>query len=212
MAQYIVSLALVGILPILLITLFSKLDTEVSDKLTPNKLDYIIILLISIAYTVITAIKIETNIYDYINMSILFGYLVFMSYTDQKLKMLYSIVSVLMILLETSWLTYSCFIAKSTELTKYHLIAIPILILLTIVSKLGYIGFGDVLIYFVYTIYETIYTYISFWYILLSLLISNILFLVVTVIRKLITHNKEKKQPYTIYIAISIFIVNIFLV
>jgi hypothetical protein len=117
-----------------------------------------------------------------------------------------------MILFETGWLAYSYFITKTVNLTKYDLIAIPILIALVILSKLDFIGFGDVLIYFVFAIYETIYSYIPFWYILWSLLISNIMFVIATSVIKLITHNKEKKQPYTIYIAISIFIVNIFLV
>lgn len=209
MIQYIIGLVLLGIMPIALIILFSNIDIDIKEKIKLNKKDIIIILVLAIGYIIITNIIFKYDFSRYVNMSILFGYLTFMSYTDQKTKLLYSIVSICMILVELSWLLVNI---KNIYFSKYDLLLIPIILSLLILSKLRMLGFGDILVYIVITIYDMIYSYIPFWDIIFNLLVSNILFVIVTSIVRIVKKDYSKNQPYTMYIAIATFICNLFLI
>lgn len=195
-------------MPLLLITLFSKLDTDIGDKIRASKKDIFIIILVAIIYMAVTMLF-NFDTARFMNMSILTGYLVFMSYTDQKTRLLYSIVSIFMILFETIWLAVNfsniCF-------TKYHLLLIPIILAMLIMSKFRLLGFGDVLIYVVITIYELTYSLLPFWDILLNYLVANTLFVVIAGVVRIVTKDKEKHQPFTLYIAIATFLCNLFVI
>lgn len=206
--KVIISLFTTIAMPLLLITLFSKIDAEIGNKIKASKKDIFIIILVAILYMAVTMLF-NFDTARFMNMSILTGYLVFMSYTDQKTKLLYSIVSIFMILFETIWLAVNfskiCF-------TKYHLLIIPIVLAMLIMSKFRLLGFGDVLIYVVIIIYELTYSLLPFWDVLLNYLLANTLFVVVAGIVRIITRDKEKHQPFTLYIAIATFLCNLFII
>lgn len=194
-------------MPLLLITLFSRIDTVIGNKIRASKKDIFIIILIAILYIAVTRLF-DFDTARFVNMSILTGYLVFMSYTDQKTKLLYSIVSIFMILFEFIWLVVNF---SNIYFTKYDLLLIPVVLAMLIISKLGFLGFGDVLIYVVIIIYELAYSLIPFWDILINYLVANTLFVIIAGVIRIITRDKEKNQPFTLYIAISTFLCNLFL-
>lgn len=208
MAEIIISILTMIALPILLITIFSRIDEDMKETLKLSREDILIIIAIAIGYIVVTS-SFNFNTQRFVNMSILTGYLVFMSYTDQKSKLLYSIVSIAMMLFEIICIAINF---NSICFTKYHLLLIAIIVIMLIMSKLRLLGFGDVLIYVVITLYEMNYSLLPFWDILLNYLIANILFVVVAGIVRIITGDKEKSQPFTLYIAVATFLCNLFII
>ena len=106
MTNLILGSMLVSSLSLALITIFSRLDTELSNKLYLKKLDIIIIFAVAVLYGVLYS-RLDISFIDFTNNSILIAYLVFMSYTDQKTKLLYTSVSIVMILIEAFFLVYN---------------------------------------------------------------------------------------------------------
>lgn len=203
----VISLLTIAVIPLLLIKTFSSIDEDIGEEIKCSIKDIFIIILVAIFYIEITKLfSFETS--RFVNMSILTGYLVFMSYTDQKTKLLYSIISILMIILETTWLFA---VLNSVSFTKYDLLLIIVVLAMIIMSRLGFLGFGDVLVYVVIIIYELIYSLLPFWDILINYTIANTLFVVITGIKRVITNNNDKNQPFTLCIAISTFLCNLLL-
>lgn len=202
-----VSLLTMIAMPLLLITVFSSIDTDIGDVIKASKKDIVIIILVAILYMIVTRLF-NFDTARYVNMSILTGYLVFMSYTDQKTKLLYSIVSIFMILFEIIWLVVNI---SDIYFTKYDLLLIPVVLAMLIMSKFRFLGFGDVLIYVVIVIYGLIYSLLPFWDILINYFVANILFVICTSIIRIVTRDKDRNQPFTLYIAISTFLCNLFL-
>lgn len=208
MIKIVISLLTMIVLPILLITIFSRLDNDMKETLKLSRKDILIIVAVAIGYIAITSLF-SFSTERFINMSILTGYLVFMSYTDQKSKLLYSIVSIVMILFEIVCIAFNF---NNIYFTKYHLLLIPIVVVMLIMSRLRLLGFGDVLIYVVIILYEMNYSLLPFWDILLNYLAANILFVVIASIIRIITKDKEKNQPFTLYIAMATFLCNLFII
>lgn len=208
MTNLILGSMLVSSLSLALITIFSRLDTELSNKLYLKKLDIIIIFAVAVLYGVLYS-RLDISFMDFINNSILIAYLVFMSYTDQKTKLLYTSVSIVMILIEAFFLVYNL---TNIVYNEYTLSIILVILMLGIMSIFRWIGFGDVLIYIVLSIYLTQYRMIPTLSIMINILLTNIMFVVVTIIIKLIKHDKDKHQPLTIFIAISTFICNLLMI
>ena len=208
MTNLILGSMLVSSLSLALITIFSRLDTELSNKLYLKKLDIIIIFAVAVLYGVLYS-RLDISFIDFINNSILIAYLVFMSYTDQKTKLLYTSVSIVMILIEAFFLVYNL---TNIVYNEYTLSIILVILILGIMSIFRWIGFGDVLIYIVLSIYLTQYRVIPTLSIMINILLTNIMFVVVTIIVKLIKHDKDKHQPLTIFIAISTFICNLLMI
>ena len=202
-----ISLLTMVAMPMLLITVFSKIDTDIGEKIKASKKDIFIIILVAILYMAVTRLF-YFDTARFVNMSILNGYLVFMSYTDQKTKLLYSIVSIFMILFEIMWLFVNF---SDVYFTKYDLLLIPVVLAMLIMSKFRFLGFGDVLIYVVVIIYGLIYSLLPFWDILINYLVASTLFVVIAGIIRIVTKDKERHQPFTLYIAISTFLCNLFL-
>lgn len=205
--KIVISLLTMIAMPLLLIAVFSKFDTEIGNELKASKKDIFIIVTVALLYISVTNLF-DFSIARFMNMSILSGYLVFMSYTDQKTKLLYSIVSIFMILFETIWLLVDF---KNVYTTKYDLLLLLIILAMLIMSKFRLLGFGDVLIYVVVIIYGLIYSLIPFWDVLLNYFVANVLFVICTSISRIVTKDKERHQPFTLYIAISTFLCNLFL-
>ena len=95
---------------------------------------------------------------------------------------------------------------------EYTYTVLIILVVLGIMSIFRWIGLGDVYIYIVLALYYTQYRNLPTLTLMVNILLTNILFIVVTVILKIIRKDKEKHQPLTIFIAISTFICNLFLI
>ena len=68
-----------------------------------------------------------------------------------------------------------------------------------------FIGLGDVLIYYVLALYYISISQDAAVLLMINVLITNILFVIVSIVSK----NKEKHKPLTIFIAISTFLLNI---
>lgn len=196
----------VSIIPLILIHLFSKADTEYTDKIQLKKKDAIIILILALGYGIITPVLITEEI-QYINLTILTAYLVFMSYTDQKIMQLYSIVSIIMIIFEGIAL---CLMLNQLSFDKYTPTILIILLVLNIMSIFRWIGYGDVLIYTVLSLYYLQYRAVPTMSMMLNILFTNIMFVIVTLIIKIVKKDKSKHQPLTIFIAISTYLCNIF--
>mgnify|MGYP006385190769 CR=1 FL=1 len=99
MTQLIIGSMLVGIIPLALIVIFSKIDNELSEAIKLKRKDIAIIVVVAIIYGILYSSLYHLDI-KFINTTFLTAYLVFMSYTDQKTKLLYSSVSIAMMLLE----------------------------------------------------------------------------------------------------------------
>lgn len=212
MANYIIGLVLMVLIPLALIFIFTELDVEISETIRLKDIDLAVIILVAVGYWLITNTIFTFNTGRYVNMTIVMAYLVFMSYTDQKTKLLYSIVSVVMMVFELIWLAVSF---KNLTFNKYDLLLIPVLIMFLLLSKFKWLGFGDVMIYMVLIIYELIFSYIPFWDILFNYTVANILFVVTSCVMKLVSKKKEvndKHLKFTIYIAISTFLCNMVLI
>lgn len=201
-------LMLVSLIPLALIITFRKLDKEYREIYKANKFDIIIIIAFAIIYSIITPITI-TNTIQYINFSILMGYLVFMSYTDQKSKLLYTSVSIFMIIYE----------AIMVIINYKHIVSVPYIwtvafipIGFFILSLFRMIGLGDVFIYVVICLYYAQYRTVPTLSMIYNILLTNIMFVVVTIIIMIIKKDRKRYNPLTIFIAISTYICGILLI
>lgn len=208
MTQLILGSMLVGLIPLALIFTFNKLDKEFKDKLKIRKLDIVIIIAVAIIYGILYS-RLGLTLGVFVNTTLLTAYLVFMSYTDQKTMLLYSSISFIMIIYEIIMIVVNYNIIPFNEYTYTVLI---ILVVLGIMSIFRWIGLGDVYIYIVLALYYTQYRNLPTLTLMVNILLTNILFIVITVILKIIRKDKEKHQPLTIFIAISTFICNLFLI
>lgn len=210
MTHIIIGLMLVIFIPLALIITFNKIDEELNNKLKLTKLSIIIIIALGIIYSLLGYKAIQNEI-QYINTMLITGYLVFMSYTDQRTKLLYTSISVIALLIEI------VFIIQNYESTvqlfnDYTWTIFAIIVILGVMSMFRWIGSGDVLIYAVLSLYLIQYRTLPTMSLMINILITNILFVIVTSILKIIKHNKEKYQPLTIYITISTLICNMLLI
>lgn len=206
----IIGMVLIFIIPMILITLFGKVDTDISYSITPTKRDIIIIAITSISISLIQWLIIGNNVNNhYLHSSILMGYLLFMSYTDQKTTLLYSIISYAMIVIEliTILISYG-----SLTINKYSMLVFIIPVLLFIMSIFRWIGFGDVLIYLVISLFSMQYSILPVFNVGLNLVLAMFMFLLINILKNIKSQDKERHRPFTVYIAISTFLCNSFLV
>ena len=201
----IIGVLAVSLIPILLILFFSKEDEEYSEKIKLTKRNAIIIIVLAAGYGLITPITI-TEQFQYINLTILIAYLVFMSYTDQKIMLLYSSASIVMIIFEGIALALNF---NNIVFNKYTPTILIVLLILNIMSIFKWIGYGDVLIYTVISLYYLQYRAVPTMSLMLNILFTNIMFVVVTLIIRIVKKDKSRHQPLTIYIAISTYLCNI---
>lgn len=205
----VISSLLIIFIPLILIKIFSTIDNEIKDKIKIKKSDKILIIVFGIIQAVLMSVIIQNKEVQLINLAIMMGYLVFMSYTDQKTGLVYSIASFVMIVMQVVMLITQ-FSLTVKNLFSYITLVIPIVIYM--LSLLGMIGFGDVLIYMVIAIYYLTYSEYCTMTLIITILVTNIMFLIVNLIVKIVKHDKEKHHPLTIYITISAFICSILLI
>lgn len=193
------SFILIIAIPLILIKIFMYCEEDISikEKITPKRKDIIALVILSTLSWLIQ-IKSLTSISSWFT-TLLVAYLIFMSYTDQKTKLLYSMASIIMIALG---------IVNIVATHSFNSIAALSLIIPTIMlvmSIFRFIGLGDVLIYYVLALYYISISQDAAVLLMINVLITNILFVIVSVVSK----NKEKHKPLTIFIAISTFLLNI---
>lgn len=127
------------------------------------------------------------------------AYLIFMSYTDQKTKQVYSAVSLVVFLVAI----VICMIQIMSR-GMYSMFNVGAMIclsvLLVVLGQFGLLGMGDVEIYGVIGLYYLQTRPDAFFSIILNLLLANILFGISAIARK--ARHKDK-LPFTLYIAIS---------
>lgn len=191
-----ISLILIIAIPLILIKIFMYCEEDISikEKITPKRKDIITLIIVSILSWLIQI----NNLTSWFTI-LLIAYLIFMSYTDQKTKLLYSMASTVMIALG---------IVNIITTHSFNSIAALSLIIPTIMlvmSVFRFIGLGDVLIYYVLALYYISISQEAAVLMMINVLITNILFVIVSVVSK----NKEKHKPLTIFIAISTFLLNI---
>lgn len=211
LVKIIVAIVSLIVIPISLIVFFTKVDDEYRDRIKLNTKDIIIISLVAVGYIAITLKLNYISIEHYIVMTLLNGYLVFMSYTDQKTQELYSMVSTLILIVSTPIVFVLVFSGKVT-FTEYDILLIPLILLLELLGKMNLLGSGDVSIYKVILLYELAWSQNPFMNLLINLLIADGMFLIVTCTIKFITKNKKKSMPFTLYIAVATFICNLFII
>ena len=199
--------AVMSIGTIQLIKYFESIDKELNTVVSSK--DKLIIIILSIIVGFLSTIAlwnreldIITNTVELFNISILFIYLALESYTDQKTKLVYSSVSIIMIPIEILYVVYMVISGNSQIYGIYTLAVLFIPVVLFILSLFRGIGLGDVLIYLVISIYyigakEQVVVSMLF-----NVIASNILFIITSLIYRLVKHNKEKHQPLTIFISI----------
>ena len=197
---------LMVLFPIALTILYRNIDKTFSDKLKLSNINILTFVILDILY-IISVLKLcnFTNKLIIVNALIL-GYLLFMSIMDIRTKLLYDSTSYLMIVANI--------IILLTELNNiafigYNYIAILVIIILWIMSRFNLIGFGDVLIYVVLAIHYFTFSVEPFVSIILNILITNILFIIASIIIKIVNKNKNKHLPLTPYIFISTFLCSI---
>lgn len=203
------NLMLVVLIPLALIKLFSNFDSDIGETLRLRKRDVIIIIIASLLYIITSTLLLSNDINMWINTSLITGYLIFCSYTDLKTKLLYTIISVALLIIEGIWLIIDIENIMFNEYTWTILIALLILYLMSIPK---FLGLGDALIYSVIATYLVHYRIIPTMSLIINLLLANVLFLVITVILKVIKKDKERHQPFTLFIAISTCICSLLLV
>lgn len=203
------NLMLVVLIPLALISLFSNFDSDIGETLRLRKKDVIIIITTSILYIIASTLLLSNDINIWINTSLITGYLIFCSYTDLKTKLLYTIISVTLLIIEGIWLIIDI---KNVIFNEYTWTILIILLILYLMSIPKFLGLGDALIYSVITTYLVHYRTIPTMSLIINLLLANILFLVITVILKVIKKDKERHQPFTLFIAISTCICSLLLV
>lgn len=142
-----------------------------------------------------------------LHMDILAAYLIFMSYTDQKTKLLYTSVSLVMLIMELvlGVINIDFIMEYSNELT-WTIGLVPVI--LYIISIFNGIGLGDVYIYLVLCLYTLQISHIPTLVMIINILLTNIMFVVVTIFLRVMWKNKEKHLPLTIYITIASIICN----
>lgn len=197
---FIINTVLVASIPLALIKFYSTIDEEYSEKYKLSRSTLIIILITSLLYNLIAIVTMKGYEVVWINTSILVGYLVFSSYTDMKTKLLYTSCSLAMLVIQ---IIFFIVYFKQIIFNEFSWTILVVLAVLAIMSVFGWLGAGDVIIYLIIAVYLTIYRTIPTFSIILNLLVANVLFLVTTIIIKIIKKDKEKHQPFTLFITIS---------
>lgn len=200
LVQIPLNIMLVVGIPLAFIYFFSKLDTEFSEQLKIKRLNIIIIIAVSIIYIIASSILLSNNAILWLNTSLITGYLIFCSYTDLKTKLLYSSVSLTFLVIEITLLLIDY---KAVPFNNYSWTILVVILAMYLMSIPRWIGLGDVFIYAVIATYLTHYRFIPTMSIVINLLFTNIMFVIATIIIKVIKHDKEKHQPLTVFIAIS---------
>lgn len=194
-------------LTIQLIKLFENIDEESTTNI--NKRNKIVISILGFVVIMLGTLLIWDNQYgiiknsiEILNISVIFLYLAFQSYFDQKTKMVYSSISILMIPVEILYITYIMLNGYSNIYGMYTLGILVIPFILFILSLFRGIGFGDVLIYLVISIYYIGSKQQPVISMLFNIIVTNIIFIIVSLLIKLIKRDKNKHQPLTIFISI----------
>ena len=196
------------IVVIQMIKIFESIDDEVETAI--NKKDRAVIIILGSLYGILSAVFIWKNQYglvknivELLNVTLLFIYLTFQSYFDQKIKNVYSTISILMIPIEIIYVTY-IMIGGYNKIYGFYTLAVLIApIILWVISLFRGIGFGDVLIYLVIAIYYIGAKQQPVISMLLNIIATNITFIVTSIIIKMGKFGKKKHKPLTMYIAIT---------
>jgi hypothetical protein len=143
-----------------------------------------------------------------ISSAILMGYLLFMSYTDQKTKLLYTLPSIIMLIIQVIIFAINWSTIKTYYINEYTWTIGILVLVLGIISLLGFLGLGDVIIYTVLGIYYTCFRNLPTMSLIYNIFLANLIFLVVTIILKVTKQDISKKQPLTIFIALSTLLCN----
>lgn len=193
----ILSMAILFVLPLLLSVAYEHIDKENTIKL--GKKDIIWFIVVSIGLSIGFEIVAHMNLVTLTLTSFIMAYLIFMSYTDQKTKQVYSAVSLVVFLIAI----VIC-ILQIMNRGMYSMFNVGAMIclnaLLVALGQLGLLGMGDVDIYGVIGLYYLQTRPEAFFSIILNLLLANILFGISAIARK--ARHKDK-LPFTLYIAIS---------
>lgn len=188
------------LIPLVLAFLFQKADEELNIKLT--KKDIIIIVIIGIITSILLNIQYEK--FMLYHTSFIMAYLIFMSYTDQKTKLVYNFCSEVVIVLEIALILLN---DTNINILTTSVMILPLVML--VISLLGGLGMGDVCIYTALALYSITSKEFPFFSLTYIIILANIMFIIVGIIYKIVTRNKDRKLPLTIYIAISFFICSI---
>lgn len=191
------SMAILFVLPLLLSVAFEHIDKENTIKL--GKKDIIWFIVVSIGLSIGFEIVAHMNLVTLTLTSFIMAYLIFMSYTDQKTKQVYSAVSLVVFLVAI----VICMLQIMNR-GMYSIFNVGAMIclnaLLVVLGQFGLLGMGDVDIYGVIGLFYLQTRPEAFFSIVLNLLLANILFGVSAIARK--ARHKDK-LPFTLYIAIS---------
>lgn len=191
------SMAILFVLPLLLSVAFEHIDKENTIKL--GKKDTIWFIVVSIGLSIGFEIVAHMNLVTLTLTSFIMAYLIFMSYTDQKTKQVYSAVSLVVFLVAI----VICMLQIMNR-GMYSIFNVGAMIclnvLLVVLGQFGLLGMGDVDIYGVIGLFYLQTRPEAFFSIILNLLLANILFGVSAIARK--ARHKDK-LPFTLYIAIS---------
>lgn len=188
------------LIPLVLAFLFQKADEELNIKLT--KKDITIIAIVGIITSILLNIQYEK--FMLYHTSFIMTYLIFMSYTDQKTKLVYNFCSEVVIVLEIALILLS---DTNINILTTSVMILPLVML--VISLLGGLGMGDVFIYTALALYSVTSKEFPFFSLTYIIILANIMFIIVGIIYKIVTRNKNRKLPLTIYIAISFFICSI---
>jgi len=191
------------LIPLVLALFFQKIDTELDIKL--RKKDIIIFCIVGIVASILLSIQYKG--FELFNVAFVMAYLIFMSYTDQKTQLLYNICSVIQFIYQIAIL-----IIYRHGIGNYELFIFIVPAIFFIVSLLGGIGMGDVLIYFVLAVFSLNFKSTPIFFLIYIILFANVVFIITSIIYKIITKDKKKHLPLTIYIAISYFVCNVFII
>lgn len=205
-----ISIGIMSIIPLMLATIFNKLDNSIDISLKQWDVTAIIIVAIVVPvarFLLYRSVGTNIGLISTIHMDLIAAYLVFMSYTDQKTKLLYTSVSLTMVAFELICVAFSIesILEYVNELT-WTLMVIPVI--LFIISVFDGIGLGDVYIYVVICLYTLQISHIPTLVMIISILMTNIMFVITTVFLKVVRKNKDKHLPLTIYITIASIICN----
>lgn len=208
----VISVIMLFTLPLLLAKVYERLDKELGIQI--SKKDIITFAIVAIC------VGIGINLVDYntleiIHLSIILSYLFYMSYTDQKTKLLYSSISFGMLILEAILVVVKF---NQLNINTFTWTIILISVILFVFSIFKGIGQGDVLIYSVLCLYYIQIRSIPTLSMLLNIIITNVMFIISAVVYKLYRKIRYKESskgeslPLTIYIAISTVICSILLI
>lgn len=188
------------LIPLVLAFLFQRADEDLNIKL--NKKDIIIIVIVGIIASILLNIQYEK--FMLYHTSFIMAYLIFMSYTDQKTKLVYNFCSEVIVVLEIALI-----LLKGTNINIITTSVMLLPLVMLIISLLGGLGMGDVFIYTALALYSITSKEFPFFSLTYIIILANIMFIIVGIIYKIVTMNKNRKLPLTIYIAISFFICSI---